>query len=96
MTVQNIRIVNSVVRNAEVQYECFVLSDSSTQESIKICSTKNDGNCLFSAVCHQLDGTKIESAEHDQMTNKLRSVSVFLTVLTTLFRTLIVNITIAL
>lgn len=53
----------------------FQLKDQ-TVRSISIVETKRDGNCLFSALAHQLWLNEITSREHTNKTKELRAIVV--------------------
>lgn len=76
MYIQNMKMKNSVFQNNETKTECevsFEVGESTIISAIiDVCKIQPDGNCLFSAVTHQLYGCKIDSPEHTEKTQELR------------------------
>lgn len=70
MWTQNLRMENILVQNNEKTF--LFSSNLLNNETIEACKIQPDGNCLFSALSHQLFYHKIESKEHQAATNKLR------------------------
>lgn len=68
---QKIKMISSVISNGERQKTCEIQLDSKVL-SIEVSEIARDGNCLFSAVSHQLDDFKIGSIDHTLASSKLR------------------------
>lgn len=73
MIVQNVRMANSIIQNAETEKDCDIILNSSAIDVVKVCKIAGDGNCLFSAASHQLYGKKINSDEHKQSAIQIRN-----------------------
>lgn len=73
MIVQNVRMANSITQNAETESDCDIMLDSSTINVVKVCKITGDGNCLFGAISHQLNGMKIDSDEHKKSAIQMRN-----------------------
>lgn len=69
MTVQNILLDNAKVENDE---EHIFVQIKSPQETIETFRIEGDGNCLFSAISHQIHFVKIHSEKHKEFTENLR------------------------
>lgn len=75
MYIQDMKMRNSIVQNNETKTECevnFGVGDSVISAIIDVINIPADGDCVFSAVTHQLYGKKIGSLEHDEKTQELR------------------------
>lgn len=68
ITVQNIKIGNSIIINNENISTCKLESG----HKIHAINLQRDGNCLFSAAAHQLNFVKVGSDEHKSLTKELR------------------------
>lgn len=68
LTVQTVRMTNSMSRNDEISTVC--VTDSG---EIGVCKIEADGDCLFSAISHQLKSEKIGSDAHKSNTSVLRN-----------------------
>lgn len=73
MIVQNVRMANSIIQNAETENDCDIILYSSAIDVVKVCKIPGDGNCLFSAVSYQLYGTKIDSDELKESAIQMRN-----------------------
>lgn len=65
---QNIKMQNTAILNKENTSKLIL----ENKISVEICETKSDGNCLFSALAHQLFYCKINDADHQLRTKELR------------------------
>lgn len=75
MFIQNMKMQNSIFQNHETKKECeinFGVGDSGILAIIEICEIAPNGDCVFSAVTHQLYGDKIGCYEHKKKTHELR------------------------
>lgn len=71
------KMVGSVLVNGDEQEKMnFQLSKQPEIRSLSIVTTRGDGNCLYSALAHQLFGNAINSQAHANETKKLRSAVV--------------------
>lgn len=73
---QIIKMKNSCILNNEKVIQFYSeqdLSENSTSNEVKCCRIRGNGDCLFASVSHQLFQAKIDSAQHDEYTRKLRS-----------------------
>lgn len=68
---QRIKMISSVLSNGEREKTCEIQLDSKVS-NIEVVEIARDGNCLFSAVSHQLDDFKIGSTDHTLASSKLR------------------------
>lgn len=75
ITIQNIKLNNSIIQNAETTAKCHVKVEGLV-ENISFCEVAPDGNCLFSAMAHQLYFDKIGNHEHKRASNDLRKKAV--------------------
>lgn len=76
ISTQCIKMENLVAHNGEkaIQKSFEHRSTSGRDKAIvKFCRIAGDGDCLFSAIAHQLYNVKIASAEHKQKTMDLRN-----------------------
>lgn len=71
LKLQSVKMVSSAIGNGEMKKTCEIKLGSKAS-CIEICETSKDGNCLFSAICHQINYLKIESTQHKLATSKLR------------------------
>lgn len=69
--IQNIKLNNSIIQNDETTANCHVKVEGLVK-NISICEVAPDGNCLFSAMAHQLYFDKIGDHEHKRASNNLR------------------------
>lgn len=77
LTVQNVIMMNTVHQSNEKPDKILCkFGKNVRQQSIKVCDIPANGDCLFSAISHQLYSTKINSLEHQKDTKDLRSVVV--------------------
>lgn len=68
LVVQSIKMMNSTKRNDEHTEICAIGSE----DKISVCKIEKDGNCLFSAISHQIESVKSGSEAHKLSTTKLR------------------------
>lgn len=76
ISTQCIKMENSVALNGDkTQTKCFVSRPASARETktAKYCRIPGDGDCLFSAIAHQLYNVKLGSTDHEQKKQELRS-----------------------
>lgn len=72
---QIIKLKNACILNNEKIIEFYSeinLSENSTNNEVKCCQIRGDGDCLFASVAHQLFYMKIDSIQHKECTQKLR------------------------
>lgn len=76
LTVQMIKMKNTVSVHKEPKEKFdFQLKDDALA-TIHVTAIKKDGNCLFSALAHQIFHVKLNSSEHEKATMDLRQESV--------------------
>lgn len=76
LTVQTIKMKNTVsVHNEPKEKFNFQLTNDALA-TIHVTAIKKDGNCLFSALAHQIFHVKLNSSEHEKATMDLRQESV--------------------
>lgn len=71
MSLQCIKMVNATLLNAELVRQ-VVLKEKQMEKTLKVCSIAPDGDCLFAAIAHQLNGEKIGSVLHQNSTAALK------------------------
>lgn len=69
MIVQTIKMLNSKTKYEETT-SIFTIESN---DEITVCEMEKNGNCLFSAISHQVKGMKNGTAEHMQFTDELRN-----------------------
>lgn len=75
MSLQNIKMRNTIAKNETIIIERNFranIQNLLSDMSIKVCQIPADGNCLFHAVCHQLNRLEIASDQHKTLMEKLR------------------------
>lgn len=76
MSVQIQQMIAANLVNGESEQTMEFQLNGQTARSISIVETKRDGNCLFSALAHQLWPNEITSREHINKTKELRAIVV--------------------
>lgn len=75
LTIQNLKMKNAVSMHKEkITNFSFNLSDN-VAGTIDVTKIKKDGNCMFGALAHQIFCVKINSTEHQTVTQELRKKS---------------------
>lgn len=69
-------MVGAVLQHSEIQEQMEFQLKNNTIGGLHVVKTKGDGNCLFSALSHQLYGDPMNSSIHVQKTKKLREAVV--------------------
>lgn len=68
-------MLGAIITNGEAQQKMkFILNDRSYE--LFVVETQDDGNCLYSALAHQLWQKEITSKQHEKLRKKLRSTVV--------------------
>lgn len=76
---QTIQMVNAAHTNKDQINNCriqFNLAEATQPDVIGISKTEADGDCLYSALAHQLYGNQLNSREHKRQTRSLRDATV--------------------
>lgn len=71
MSLQCIKMVNATLLNKELVIY-FRMKGDQIKKAMKICNISPDGDCLFAAIVHQLNGEKIDSVSHKNSTAALK------------------------
>lgn len=65
-------MMSTVLKNSELQEEMHFKLNDDVQQSLSVAIVAGDGNCLYSALTHQLENKRINSKGHQSATTKLR------------------------
>lgn len=72
--VQNLKMVNTVFQHKDEELTIYCdFGKKSRKLALKVCDVSADGDCLYSAISHQLSHAKINSKEHQTHTENLRN-----------------------
>lgn len=66
-------MISAVLKNAESQEKMIFRLDDNAPKQLVVAKVPGDGNCLFSAIAHQLENKRINGKNHQAATNKLRT-----------------------
>lgn len=70
------KMIGFVLMNGDTQEKMYFQLTNDVKRCLYVVCTNPNGNCLFSALAHQLFGDPIESNEHLKKTNNLRAAVV--------------------
>lgn len=66
-------MISAVLKNAESHEEMIFRLDDDAPKQLVVAKIPGDGNCLFSALTHQLENKRINGKNHQAATSKLRA-----------------------
>lgn len=75
LSVQNLKMKNAISMHKETTENITIDLSDHVDGSIGVTKIKTDGNCLFSALAHQLYYVKVNSKEHQNATKEVRQKS---------------------
>lgn len=75
LSVQNLKMKNAICLHKDAKEDFSFNLSKDVAGTIKVAKMKPDGNCLFSALTHQLFYLKVDSKEHQTATMDIRQKS---------------------